>query len=146
MDLLQIFDTEEFMEQALNCVSMRPIIKNNQKGETMVCDKCGFGHMIDDSYFDIKVFKCWVCGNRLYVDYPKRWGSLVCARCGNDMDEENELGYCRDCLKPLNIQAGRLKGRTYGESVCKCGTPFTRKSPTQMFHSKGCRNRALSPM
>jgi hypothetical protein len=134
------------MEQALNCVSMRPITKNIQKGETMVCEKCGFGHMIDDSYFDIKVFKCWVCGNRLYVDYPKRWGSLVCARCGSDMDEENELGYCRDCLKLLDIHVGRLKGRTYGESVCKCGTVFTRKSPTQMFHSKDCRRRVLSPM
>jgi hypothetical protein len=112
----------------------------------MVCEKCGFGHMIDDSYFDIRVYKCWVCGNRRYVDYPKRWGSLVCARCGNDMDEENELGYCGSCLKLLNIHMGRLKGRTYGESVCKCGTVFVRKSPTQMFHSKDCRRRALAPV
>ncbi len=137
---------ESFKEETLNEVSMRPIIENDEKGGPMVCEKCGFGHMIDDSYFDIKVYKCWVCGNRLYIDYPKRWGSRVCARCGNDMEEENELGYCENCLKLLNIHMGRLKGRTYGKSVCQCGTVFTRKSPTQMFHSKDCRRRVLAPM
>ena len=111
----------------------------------MVCDKCGFGYMVDDSYFDVKVLKCWVCGNRLYVDYPRRWGSLVCSRCGNDMIEENELGYCRECMKLLSVHMGRLKRRTYGESVCACGTHFVRKSPTQMFHSKDCRKRVASP-
>ena len=42
----------------------------------MICNKCGFGHMFDDSHFDIKVYKCWACGNRIYVDHPKRWGFL----------------------------------------------------------------------
>ena len=107
----------------------------------MICNKCGFGHMVDDSHYDIKVYKCWVCGNRIYVDHPKRWGSFVCSRCGNDVDEENELGYCKDCLKLLAIHVDRVKGRTYGETVCACGTPFIRRSPTQMFHSKSCRNQ-----
>jgi hypothetical protein len=110
----------------------------------MVCDKCGFGYMIDDSYRDIRVFKCWVCGNRLYVDHPKRWGSFLCARCGDAMDEENELSYCRDCLKLLTMHAGRMHGRTYGETVCTCGITFIRRSPTQMFHSKHCRKRVAA--
>jgi hypothetical protein len=135
---------EKHVRAAIDSVSLRPTTENHYKGGSMVCDKCGFGYMIDDSYFDVKVFKCWVCGNRLYIDYPRRWGSLVCSRCGNDMTEENELGYCRECMKLLNVHMGRLKGRTYGESVCACGTTFVRKSPTQMFHSKDCRKRVVS--
>jgi len=106
----------------------------------MVCTKCGFGHMIDDSHYDVKVYRCWVCGNRNYVDHPKRPGSFVCARCGDDADEENGLGYCKDCLKRLNIHVPRMNGRTYGETTCACGTTFVKKSPTQMFHAKHCRN------
>jgi hypothetical protein len=34
-----------------------------------------------------------------------------------------------------------MKGRTYGETVCVCGVVFTRRSPTQLFHSNRCRNR-----
>ena len=37
-----------------------------------------------------------------------------------------------------------MKGRNYGETVCVCGTRFTRKSPTQLFHSKECRNRVMT--
>jgi hypothetical protein len=106
----------------------------------MLCNKCGFGQMIDDSHFDVRVYKCWTCGNRIYVDHPRRRGSLVCSRCGNDVQAQNELGYCGDCLKLLNMHVDRVKGRTYGETVCMCGTTFIRKSPTQMFHSKDCRN------
>ena len=107
----------------------------------MVCDKCGTGHMIDDSYFDIKVYKCWVCGNRLYVDHPKKRGSLVCYRCGDDIDTENELGYCKGCLKLLNIRVEPIKERTYGETTCACGTTFIRKRPRHLFHAKDCRKR-----
>ena len=107
----------------------------------MVCDKCGFGYMVDDSHRDIKVFKCWVCGNRLYVDHPKRRGALVCARCGDVIDEENELNYCAECLRLLAAHTGRMHRRTYGESICRCGAIFVRKSPTQAFHSKDCRKR-----
>ena len=106
----------------------------------MVCSKCGFGHMVDDSHFDIKVYKCFSCGNRFYVDHPKRWGALVCSRCGADMGEKNDLGCCKECLRLLNVHVDRIKGRTYGETVCACGATFIRKSPTQTFHSKDCRN------
>ena len=51
-----------------------------------------------------------------------------------DVDEENGLGLCGNCLKLLNIHAGRMKVRTYGEIVCICGRTSTRKSPTQLFH------------
>ena len=110
----------------------------------MICHKCGFGHMVDDSHHEIKVFKCWVCGDRIYPDHPKRSGALVCSRCDSDMDEENELSLCKNCLSLLNIQARRLKGRNYGETVCVCGTRFTRKSPTQLFHSKECKDRGMT--
>ena len=111
----------------------------------MVCGKCGSGCMVDDSYSDIKVYKCWVCGNRLYVDHPKRWGSFVCSRCGDDMDTENELGYCKACVKLLNVDVERMTERTYGETTCVCGTTFIRKSPRQLFHAKDCRKR-LAPL
>jgi len=111
----------------------------------MVCDKCGSGYMIDDSYTDIKVYKCWVCGNRIYVDHPKRSGSLVCARCGDDLDAKDELGYCGHCLKLLHPNVEPMKERTYGETTCACGKTFTRKSPTQAFHAKECKRR-LTPL
>ena len=111
----------------------------------MVCGKCGSGYMVDDSHNDIEVYKCWVCGNRLYVDYPKRSGSLVCSRCGDDMVTENELGYCENCLKPLNVNVERMKERTYGETTCACGMTFIRKSPRQQFHARDCRKR-LAPL
>jgi hypothetical protein len=60
------------------------------------------------------------------------------------MDEKNALSLCKNCLSLLNIHAGRLKGRNYGEIVCVCGTTFIRKSPTQLFHSKEWRNRATA--
>lgn len=106
----------------------------------MICQKCGFGHMVDDSHHDIRVFKCWVCGDRIYPDHPKRFGALVCSRCDSDMDEENALSLCKECVRLLNIHTDHLKGRSYGETVCACGTKFMRKSPTQLFHSKECRN------
>ncbi len=107
----------------------------------MVCDKCGFEYMIDDSHHEIRVYKCWVCGNRLYVDYPKRSGSLVCSRCGDNLDTENEFGYCKECVKLLHVNTDRLKERTYGQTTCACGTTFIRKSPTQQFHDKECKKR-----
>jgi hypothetical protein len=110
----------------------------------MICHKCGFGHMVDDSHHEIGVFKCWACGDRIYPDHPKRSGALICSRCGSDMDEKNALSLCKNCLSLLNIHADRLKGRNYGETVCDCGTTFTRKSPTQLFHSKECRERVLT--
>lgn len=106
----------------------------------MICQKCGAGYMVDDSNHGIRVFKCWVCGDRIYPDHPKRSGALVCSRCGSDVDEENALSLCKDCLSLLGIRAGRMKGRTYGETVCVCGMAFMRKSPTQLFHSNRCRN------
>ncbi len=111
----------------------------------MVCDKCGFGYMLDDSHRDIQVFKCWVCGNRVYVGHPKRRGAIICARCGDEVEEQNQFCYCDDCLKLLNLQATRMHGRTYGETVCKCGATFIRRSPTQVFHSRDCRKRIVTP-
>ena len=107
----------------------------------MICGKCGSQHMVDESYGDIEVYKCWTCGDRVYADHPKRSGSLVCSRCGDGMDTENELGYCKNCLKLLNIHVGRMKVRTYGETTCVCGATFIRKAPRQLFHTKDCRKR-----
>jgi hypothetical protein len=107
-------------------------------GGLMVCDKCGVGLMVNDNHRDILAYRCWVCGNRIYVGHPKRCGAFVCSRCGGDIDEENELSLCRDCIKLLKIPLGRMKVRTYGEAICVCGKKFTRKSPTQRFHSKQC--------
>jgi hypothetical protein len=100
--------------------------------------------MVDDSHHDIKVFKCWVCGDRIYPDHPKRSGARVCSRCGSDMDEKNALSLCRNCLSLFDTHAERLKGRNYGETVCICGKTFTRKSPTQLFHSRECRKRVVT--
>jgi hypothetical protein len=116
----------------------------------MICNKCGAGYMVDDSHNDVKVYKCWVCGNRLYVDHPKKWGYLVCCRCGEDVEIKNEWGYCDSCLRLFNLSfertanAERTKERTYGKTTCTCGTTFVRKSPTQMFHAKECRRRLVS--
>ncbi len=119
--------------------AMRTEIGSGRKSGPMVCDKCGFGYMIDDSHYDIKVYRCWTCGNRVYIDYPKRSGSFVCTRCGGDLDNENALSYCSECLRLLDIHLHRSKERTYGETVCACGTTFMKKSPTHTFHSKHCR-------
>ncbi len=82
---------------------------------------------------------------RIYPDHPKRFGTLACSRCGSDMDEKNALSLCKVCVRALNIQAERLKGRNYGEIVCICGTTCTKKSPTQLFHSKECEKRVMRP-
>ncbi len=74
----------------------------------MQCHKCGLGHLIDDSSIGIEVYRCWICGNRVYVGHPKRSGASVCSRCGNDRDDVNELGYCDDCPKFLNIHFNRM--------------------------------------
>ncbi len=110
----------------------------------MICRKCGFGHMVDDSNHDVRVLRCWICGDRVYLDHPKRSGLLVCCRCGSDMDEKNALSLCKDCLHLLNFHAERMKERTYGASVCACGTTFLRKSPTQLFHSRECRKSRMT--
>ena len=111
----------------------------------MVCGKCASPYMLDDSQGDIRVYKCWVCGNRLYVDYPQRLGSLVCFRCGDAVDTKNELGYCAGCLKLLDIRGEPMKVRTYGETTCACGTTFIKKSPRQLFHTQACRKRPDPP-
>lgn len=109
----------------------------------MLCDKCGSGYMVDDSYHDIKVYKCFACGNRLYADHPKRSGSLICSRCGDDLDAENGLGYCKACSRLLSTRVEPMIERTYGETTCACGVTFLRKSPRQQFHAKDCRKRLL---
>ncbi len=112
----------------------------------MGCPKCGSPYMLDDSYGDIKVYKCFACGNRLYAGHPKKSGSLVCARCGDDLDTQNELGYCAACSKLLNTNVERPKERvlrTYGETMCACGAVFVRKSPRQLFHAKDCRKQQI---
>jgi DNA-directed RNA polymerase subunit RPC12/RpoP len=108
----------------------------------MICDKCGANAIVDDSYMDIRVYKCWVCGNRIYVDYPRRIGSLICMRCGDDMEGENEFNLCPKCLVLLKMGKTRMKKRTYGESDCVCGIHFVRKSPTQVFCSSECKKKA----
>ena len=108
----------------------------------MTCEKCGVGFMINDTLHEVEVYKCWVCGNRSYVGHPRRDGSLVCGRCGDDLTE-NEIGrgYCAQCLRLARLNTEHLKERTYGETVCACGTPFIKRGPTQTFHSRACRQR-----
>jgi hypothetical protein len=89
-----------------------PLNRVRLAGGIMACAKCGVGYMIDDSCNEIEVYKCWVCGDRIYAGYPKRWGALVCSRCGKEKHEENELGYCEDCLRLLNIHIDRTKRRS----------------------------------
>lgn len=107
----------------------------------MVCEKCGVGFMIDDTLHEVEVYKCWVCGNRNYVGHPKRHGSLVCGRCGDDLPEENGQGYCTECLRLARLNTEHLKKRAYGKTVCACGATFRRKEPAQVFHSRACRQR-----
>ena len=109
----------------------------------MLCCKCETGFMVDDSHHDIKVIKCLVCGERVYAGHPKRWGDFVCSRCGDDLDEANELSLCQGCLNVLGIPTRALKKRTYGKTTCPCGTTFTRKSSTQSFHCKQCKSRRM---
>ncbi len=106
-----------------------------------MCDKCGSRYMVDDSCYDVKVYKCWVCGNRVYPDHPKRYGYLVCSRCGDELETGNHSGYCPSCIKYVNLNVVTMKERTYGTTRCACGATFIRKSPRQMFHSKDCRKR-----
>jgi hypothetical protein len=117
------------------------ILLGKKKGERMVCEKCGFGHMIDDTLHEVEVYKCWVCGNRSYVGHPRRHGSLVCDRCGDDLPEGNRESYCTECLRLAMLNTQHLKNRTYGETVCACGTTFIKRGPTQLFHSRTCRQR-----
>ena len=85
----------------------------------MVCQKCTTGLMVDDSHHDIKVIKCVACGERVYAGYPKRWGALVCTRCGIDLNAPNRLTLCPACHNVLGIRVRPLKGRTYGETTCR---------------------------
>ena len=65
----------------------------------MVCEKCGVGYMIDDTFGQVEACRCWVCGNRIYSGYPKRSGSLICSRCGDARNGENDFGYCEACMR-----------------------------------------------
>jgi len=107
----------------------------------MICHKCGSGYMVDDSYRDIEVLRCWLCGERIYPGHPKRSGLLVCSRCGDELDEANPAGLCTNCSRDHGMDTEWLKERSYGETVCICGATFIRKSPRQHFHSPACRKR-----
>ncbi len=99
-----------------------------------MCDKCGCGFMIDDSDHEIVVFRCWVCGNRIYLDHPKRSGALVCSRCCATMLKKNELGLCTKCLKVLKISTEWIGGRNClkpsapaaGSAISKLGATLYR--------------------
>lgn len=69
----------------------------------MLCDKCGMPHMIEDSTSGIEVYRCWVCGNRMYVNHPKRSGLLTCSKCGRPIEEKNVLNYCTKCWDDLRV-------------------------------------------
>lgn len=78
----------------------------------MLCDKCGTPHMIEDSTPQIEVYRCWVCGNRMYVNHPKRSGLLTCSKCGGTIEEKNALNYCRKCWEGLQIFKRKQSGGT----------------------------------
>lgn len=105
----------------------------------MICSKCGHG-MIQDLFEREQVFKCWVCGNREYVGCSKRIGTDACVKCGDPVETNDGPQYCSACLKFIHI-GDTCADRTYGEALCRCGTIFIRKSPTQTYHSRNCRNQ-----
>jgi len=58
-------------------------------------------YMLDDSYSDIEVYKCWVCVTDS-MSIIQRDRVLSCVPDGgDDLDMENELGYCKTCLRLL---------------------------------------------
>lgn len=59
--------------------------------------------MINDSTSEIEVYRCWMCGNRRYVNHPKRIGVVNCVKCGGLIEESNVLNYCRKCLDGLKV-------------------------------------------
>jgi hypothetical protein len=66
--------------------------------------------MIEDSTSKIEAYRCWVCGNRSYVNHPKRSGLLTCVKCGGMIEEKNALNYCRKCWDGLQVFRKRDSG------------------------------------
>jgi predicted nucleic acid-binding Zn-ribbon protein len=86
----------------------------NYDGQT--CPKCG-----DETYRDARdqtIHYCPMCGWRYY---PR----IDIAESIQDHKEK--------------IHSTKIHNRTYGEIKCPCGVMFTRKSPSQEFHTKKCR-------
>ena len=93
---------------------LRLRVSSSRQREPIACGKCGYGWMIADSDYGIKVLRCWVCGNRVYPDYPKKRGGLVCTECGESMRKKNDLDLCTKCLKYFGMYAAR-KGCRRGQ-------------------------------
>ncbi len=93
-----------------------------RKKGTVICDKCG-EMMVADHDLSVNVMRCWKCGNRTYLGFPKRLGH-----------EPDETDIARSALHNRHY-----KGRAYGPQVCPCGVSFIKKGPTQIYHSKECR-------
>ena len=85
--------------------SARPINKQNpcRQVGSMLCDKCGTPHMVEDGTSNVEVYRCWVCGNRMYRNHPRRSGVRACRKCGGTVEETNVLNYCRTCWEGLQI-------------------------------------------
>lgn len=103
----------------------------------MICLKCDH-EMVKDEFDGVNVFKCWCCGNRIYMDYLPRIGVEACVKCGDPIKPGNGIQYCPECMKFIHSGNTCLANRTYGETVCRCGIVFVRKTPTQTYHSKDC--------
>lgn len=66
--------------------------------------------MVEDTTSEIEVYRCWVCGNRRYVNHPKRSGLLMCSKCGEPVEGKNVLNYCKTCWEGLQIFKKRKIG------------------------------------
>jgi hypothetical protein len=62
----------------------------------------------------------------------------VCGSCGW-RHYPPATGEARKSMKKDNRKSANLKGRTYGEGVCRCGAIFHKKSACQQFHNIDCR-------
>ena len=82
----------------------------------MQCDKCGMPDMINDSAPDIEVYRCWMCGNRMYANHPKSIGVLNCVKCGQPIKESNVFNYCKECLEGLKVFRKKGSPRPDGSS------------------------------
>lgn len=87
----------------------------------MLCEKCGMPHMIEDFTSEVEVYRCWVCGNRIYVNHPMCGGFLTCSRCGGPIGEKNVLTYCRKCWDGLRIFKKRGSRISSGQ-LSSCNT------------------------
>lgn len=82
------------------------------------CNKCGCV-MVDDSSFQIKAYRCYNCGNRQYLGYPKRPGAIeICHICGKEFERKRAIDIlcdtCRESDRFVLSNRKRRAKKTHG--------------------------------